>query len=68
MISKYSQNSSELENLMHESLNNKDELINIDNTINDLIRSAELFDELKNHKAAEIITKIIEKLAFKSGK
>ena len=41
---------------------------NIDLTINNLIRSAELFDELENYKAAEIITKIIEKLALNNGK
>ena len=31
----------------------------------DLSRSSEIFDELGNYKAAEIITKIIEKIAGK---
>jgi len=33
--------------------------------IEDLNRSSEIFDELGNYKAAEIITKIIEKIAGK---
>ena len=76
MISKYSENSSDLANQIADSMKNSlnitvnDKTIdnNIELTINNLIRSAELFDELENYKAAEIITKIIEKLALKNGK
>ena len=76
MISKYSENSSDLASEIADSMKNSlnitvnDKTIdnNIELTINNLTRSAELFDELENYKAAEIITKIIEKLALKNGK
>jgi hypothetical protein len=77
MISKQSEKMSdlacELATSMQDSLDNKiDKNIivnkNIESTIDNLTRSAELFDELKNYKAAEIITKIIEKLALNNGK
>lgn len=77
MISKQSEIVSdlahELSTSMQNSLDNKiDKNIivnkNIESTIDNLIRSAEIFDELKNYKAAEIITKIIEKLALNNGK
>lgn len=77
MISKQSETMSDLAGelavSMQNSLDNKidNNVIvnkNIESTIDNLIRSAEIFDELKNHKAAEIITKIIEKLALNNGK
>lgn len=77
MISKHIEKTSDLANelqrLMHNSLSNKtaqDAVLDndVNNIIADLSRSAEIFDELENHKAAEIITKIIEKLASNNGK
>lgn len=38
---------------------------NSEQLIENLSRSSELFDDIGNHKAAEIITKIIEKIAGK---
>lgn len=34
-----------------------------DKLISDLSRSSEIFDDIGNHKTAEIITKILEKIA-----
>jgi len=76
MISKQSETMSDLAHELAVSMQNSlDNTVKVDNvqknidlTINNLIRSAELFDELENYKAAEIITKIIEKLALNNGK
>lgn len=76
MISKQSETMSDLAHELAVSMQNSlDNTVKVDNvqknidlTIDNLIRSAELFDELENYKAAEIITKIIEKLALSNGK
>lgn len=76
MISKYSgittDLAEELAKSMQTSLTKTASDVNLDNKIEETIlnlnKSAQLFDELKNYKAAEIITKVIEKLASTSGK
>jgi hypothetical protein len=57
----------ELEKAMDESMKglNKTASSNkIDDILNNLNKSAELFDELGHEKSAEIITSIIEKIAL----